>query len=87
MYPRASRMALIVASVPLQTRRTCSTGSTRATISSASSTSFSEGVPKEKPRATASRTASSTAGWAWPRIIGPQLQTRSTYSVPSTSVR
>ena len=51
MKPRASRMALIVASVPLETRRTCSTGSTRATISSASSTSFSEGVPKEKPRA------------------------------------
>src|SRR6476646_2463821 len=28
-----------------------------------------------------------TSGCAWPRIIGPQEQTRSTYSLPSTSVR
>src|SRR5579859_7013281 len=27
-----------------------------------------------------------TSGWAWPRIIGPQLHTRSTYSRPSASV-
>ena len=87
MKPRASRMALIVASVPLETSRTCCTGSTRATISSASSTSFSEGVPKLNPRAVAERTASSTPSCAWPRIIGPQLHTRSTYSRPSTSVR
>ena len=78
MNPRARRMALIVASVPLETRRTCSTGATRATISSASSTSFSEGVPNENPRPAASCTASSTRGSAWPRIIGPQLHTRST---------
>ena len=78
MKPRASRMALIVASVPLETRRTCSTGSTRATISSARRTSFSLGVPNEKPWPTASCTASTTAGWRWPRIIGPHEQTRST---------
>ena len=80
-------MALIVASVPLETSRSCSTGATRATISSASATSFSHGVPKEVPREAASCTASRTAGWAWPRIIGPQLPTRSTYSRPSASVR
>ena len=77
----------MVASVPLETRRTCSTGSTRETISSASSTSFSLGVPKEKPRAAASVTAASTSGWAWPRIIGPHEHTRSTYSRPSASCR
>ena len=85
--PRARRSALIVASVPLLTRRTCSTGSTRETISSASRTSFSLGVPKLKPRVAASCTAARTAGWVWPRIIGPQEQTRSTYSRPSASVR
>lgn len=67
----------MVASVPLETRRTCSTGSTRATMASASATSFSLGVP-EKPRVAASCTAASTSGWACPRIIGPQLPTRST---------
>ncbi len=85
MNPRASRIALIVASVPLETSRTCSTGATRETISSASSTSFSVGVPNEKPRSAAVRTASSTSGWACPRIIGPQEHTRSTYSRPSAS--
>ncbi len=41
----------MVASVPLDTSRTCSTGSTRATISSASATSPSVGVPYDVPRA------------------------------------
>lgn len=77
----------MVASVPEDTRRTCSTGSMRATISSASATSPSPGVPKEVPRATAAWTASITSGWEWPRIIGPHEQTRSTYSRPSASVR
>ena len=53
MKPRASRTALIVASVPEETSRTCSTGATRRTISSASATSPSVGVPNEKPRAAA----------------------------------
>ncbi len=66
---------------------TCSTGSIRATISSASATSPSPGVPKEVPRATASWTAATTSGWEWPRIIGPHEHTRSTYSRPSASVR
>ncbi len=87
MKPRASRIADIVASVPLDTSRTCSTGAIRATISSASATSPSPGVPKDVPRATACCTAASTSGWEWPRIIGPHEQTRSTYSRPSASVR
>ncbi len=77
----------MVASVPLETSRTCSTGSIRATISSASATSPSPGVPKEVPRETACCTAAMTSGWECPRIIGPQEQTRSTYSRPSASVR
>ena len=77
----------MVASVPELTSRTCSTGATRATISSASSTSPGLGVPKLVPLVAAVCSASTTAGWAWPRIIGPQEQTRSTYSRPSASVR
>lgn len=85
--PRASRIADMVASVPLETSRTSSRGSMRATISSASATSPSPGVPKEVPRETASCTAAITSGCACPRIMGPQEQTRSTYSRPSASVR
>ena len=75
----------MVASVPEETKRTCSTG-VRATISSASSTSGSVGVPYDVPRATAAATAACTSGWAWPSSIGPHEQIRSTYSLPSTSV-
>ena len=39
------------------------------------------------PRPAASRSASTTAGWPWPRIIGPHEQIRSTYSFPSASRR
>ena len=59
------------ASVPELTRRTCSTPGTWRMISSASSTSRSVGAPKEKPSRAACSTASSTAGWPWPRIMGP----------------
>ena len=86
MKPRASRIADIVASVPDETSRALSTG-VRATISSTSSTSARVGVPYDVPRAAAAVTASMTSGWAWPRSIGPQEQMRSTYSLPSTSVR
>ncbi len=85
MKPRASRIADIVASVPEETSRTLSTG-VRPTISSASSTSGRVGVPYDVPRETAACTAACTSGWAWPSSIGPQLQTRSTYSWPSTSM-
>ncbi len=68
----------MVASVPELTSRTFSTGSTRETISSASSTSPGVAVPKDVPREMASVSASTTAGCRCPRIIGPQEQTRST---------
>jgi hypothetical protein len=77
VQPRASRIAVIVASVPELTRRTWSIG-VRPTSSAASSTSPSVGVPKLVPRPAAARTASITAGWAWPSSSGPQEQTRST---------
>ena len=68
----------MVASVPEETRRTRSTGAMRATISSASSTSPTDGAPKLVPRRSALPAASTTAGWAWPRISGPQEHTMST---------
>src|SRR5580692_5388701 len=74
----------MVASVPELTSRTCSTGA-RAMISVASSTSPGVAAPNDVPRVSASETAASTDGWAWPRIIGPQEHTRSTYCRPSTS--
>src|SRR5580765_6677012 len=55
-------------------------------ITSASSTSAAVGAPNDSPVPAAVRTASTTAGWACPRIIGPHEQTRSTYRLPSTSV-
>ncbi len=68
----------MVASVPELTSRTCSTGATRSTISSASSTSPRVGVPNDRPAAAAAWTALTTAGCACPRIIGPHDDTRST---------
>ena len=57
-------MALMVASVPELTSRTCSTGATRLTSSSASSTSPGVGVPYDVPARAASVTAATTAGCA-----------------------
>ncbi len=85
--PLASRMALIVASVPELTSRTWSTGPTRRMISAASSISPSVGVPNESPSSAAFCVAATTAGCACPRIIGPHELTRSTYRLPSASVR
>ncbi len=62
----------MAASVPELTSRTISIEGTRAMMASASSTSRSVGAPNEKPSSTAFCTASTTAGWPWPRIIGPQ---------------
>ena len=72
---RASRSALIVASVPEEVMRIMSTAGIRAHTSSASSTSPAVAAPKLVPRAAASVTASITAGCAWPWISGPQEQT------------
>ena len=62
MKPRATRTALMAASVPEETRRTCWHPSTRAQMASASSTSPSVGAPKVVPREAASLTAPTTAG-------------------------
>ena len=63
---RASRIALIDASVPDEVMRTISADGTRSTTSAASSTSASVGAPKLVPAAAAAVTASTTSGWAWP---------------------
>ena len=47
--PRASRIALMVASVPELTIRSRSTGATRSMISAASSVSDGVGAPKRQP--------------------------------------
>ena len=78
MNPRASRTALIVASVPDDTKRTISSDGTAPTASAASSTSSAVGIPKDVPRCAARPTASTTAGCAWPAISGPHDSTQST---------
>ena len=47
-------------------------------VQRAAADGLSFGAPKERPRAAVFATASTTAGWAWPRIIGPHEHTRST---------
>jgi hypothetical protein len=73
--PRATRSALIVASVPEETKRTLSTDGTWRTTRSASSISSAQGAPKDVPRAAVSWTAARIFGWTWPRIMGPQEPT------------
>jgi hypothetical protein len=72
VIPRASRTTLIAASVPELVIRTISTEGILAATSSASCTSARVAAPKLVPRFAASITAATTAGSAWPRIIGPQ---------------
>ncbi len=69
--PRASRMALMAASVPEETMRTISTDGIAFVINSARCVSRSVGAPKLAPWRMASVTAATTRGWAWPRISGP----------------
>jgi len=78
-------MADIVASVPEDTMRTFSIPGTAWTIALASATSTRVGAPYEVPFASCSRTTSSTASGACPRIMGPHDATKSMYSLPSTS--
>ncbi len=70
--PRASRTALIVASVPELTMRTMSTDATASVTIRASSTSRAVGAPKLVPRSSTSPIARITAGCRCPKIIGPQ---------------
>jgi hypothetical protein len=72
---RARRIAHMVASVPEFTKRRRWTLGSALQISSAISTSACVGAPKLVPREAAARTAFTTAGWAWPRISGPQEPT------------
>ena len=65
----------MVASVPELTKRTRSTLGTSLAISSAITVSAAVGAPNDKPPKAASRTASTTSGWAWPTIAGPQEPT------------
>ena len=73
--PRASRIADSVASVPELTMRTISHDGTRRVIVSAIVTSAGQGAPYDRPFWMAACTASRTAGWLWPTIIGPQEPT------------
>jgi hypothetical protein len=59
-------MALMVASVPLDTMRTCSTEATRSTMASARRTSPGSGAVGRAADA-ASVMAAMTDGSAWPR--------------------
>ena len=70
--PRATRIALMVASVPEDTRRTDSIEGTAWTSASASFSSPAVGAPNDSPLRAARSTAASTIGSAWPRIAGPQ---------------
>jgi hypothetical protein len=72
---RATRTALIVASVPLDTNRSISTCGIRSTISSPSWTSSSVGIPKLVPRRIVATSASSTGVGACPRTIAPHDST------------
>jgi hypothetical protein len=72
---RAIRVANIVASVPVETNRTCSAQGTAATTASASRTDGSDSQKKVEPRATCAWTAFTMAGCAWPRSSGPDPRT------------
>src|SRR4029077_4127974 len=68
--PLASRIQLIVASVPLLTIHTRSIEGTRLQIISAIFTSSGCGIPKLRPFEAAPQTAGTTASGAWPRMAG-----------------
>ena len=75
---RASRIALIDASVPDDVMRTISTEGIRRATSSARSTSPAVAAPNVVPARAASMTASRIAGCACPWISGPQEHIQST---------
>ena len=81
---RATRIALIVASVPEFAKRTFSKRKRRQS-SSANSTMSSVGAAKCVPVRAARVIASTIFGWAWPTIMQPKPPCVSTYWVPSTS--
>jgi len=82
---RATRTAPVVASDPFLPKRTISAHGTVRETSSATSTSRGCGREKREPLSSCARTAASTSGSRWPRMIGPRASGKSTYSLPSTS--
>ena len=68
--PRASRTALMHASVPELVMRTFWTRGTRSQMTVAIFTSKGFGMPKLVPRSAAALTAEMIFGCAWPRIAG-----------------
>ena len=73
--PRASRTADIVASVPLDTRRTMSSPEINSVSNSAISTSRRDGAPKLVAMSAWLWIASMTRGWPCPRMNGPHEPT------------
>jgi len=71
---RASRIALIVASVPLFTNRTISTDGSAPTSRDANWVSASVGAPKLVPRPIALDSAATTRSFVCPAISGPYEQ-------------
>ena len=69
---RATRIALIVASVPELTNRTRSMEGTSRQTRRPSSTSCAVGAPKLVPRPAAARSARVNSGGACPWMSGPQ---------------
>jgi hypothetical protein len=61
-----------VASVPVEQKRTFSAHGIAFEISSARRIAGSLLAKKVAPRSSCSRTAATTAGWAWPTSIGPE---------------
>ena len=68
---RAARSAKNVASDPVEVKRTCSAHGTARHTSSASRTMASLTMKNVVPFSSWSRTAATTVGWLWPRIMGP----------------
>ncbi len=62
----------MAASVPEDVKRSRSIDGIAARIASPSSISPGDVAPSANPRRAARRTASTVAGWAWPRMAGPQ---------------
>ena len=69
------RQANMVASVPVETKRTCSAQGTASTTVSARRMDGSESQWNVEPRATCSWTARTTAGCACPSSRGPDPRT------------
>ena len=86
MYPRASLIADIVASVPELVIRTISAQPTISEISCAISSSPSQGIPYEVPFSRVAAIADFIVGWLCPKSAGPHEQTKSISSRPSQVV-